>query len=218
MNALISADEFDSLLKRTTPYSQRELMQLASFSFPSLSNKLGDLSSSETSVVQRLEGKNLYHYLNACNIAIGANEQGMAMLKLSPRFAATIEEMKSVAKEEATDEYVEKELYCIMVVSMILSHGDRNLIVKLDGQVPTKFFSFRQSTADEWFKGISTWYTRAIARVLMLNGLEEAKKVLFMQCAWHMHHSQPSRYLLNSVEAGTLLELFRQFVSEFGEK
>ncbi len=91
------------------------------------------------------------------------------------------------------------------------------MTVKLDGQVPKKLFSFREMTADEWFNGIIDIYTRVVARVLALNGLEEAKRVLFMQCAWHMHRSQPGKYALNSVEAGVLLELFRQFVSEFSK-
>lgn len=217
MNALITAGELDALLKRTTPYSQRELMQLSSFSILPLADKLSDLSYSEKSVVQRLEGVNLYHYTNATMIAIGADERGMSMLQLSPQHAATIDEIKSVSRQEAKDPYMEKELYCLLINKMILSKGDRNMTVKLDGQVPKKLFSFREMTADEWFNGIIDVYTRVVARVLALNGLEEAKRVLFMQCAWHMHRSQPGKYALNSVEAGILLELFRQFVSEFSK-
>ena len=66
MNALISASEVDSLLKRTTPYSQRELMQLASFSFSTLADKLSDLSYSEkaadiTSYLKRGECSSAYY-------------------------------------------------------------------------------------------------------------------------------------------------------------
>lgn len=217
MNALITPNEVDALLERTTPYSQRELMQLSSFTFFTLAEKLSDLSYSEKSVVQRLEGVNLYHYTNSCMVAIGANQRGMSLLQMSPQYSATIEEIRSVAKEEAPDQYVEKELYCLLIVKMILSHGDRNMVVKLDGQVPSKLFSFRQTNADKWFNTIIGIYTRIVARVWALNGLEEAKKVLFMQCAWHMHRSQPSKYALNSVESGILLDLFEQFVTEFGK-
>ena len=212
MNALISASELDSLLKRTTPYSQRELMQLASFSFPTVADKLSDLSYSEKAVVQRLEGVNLYHYANACLVAIGSDTKGMAALMSSYKYASTI----SVAKSESRDSHMETEMYCMLIVKMILSNGDAQFRVKLDGQVPTKLFSFRQTNANEWFDTIIGVYTRIVARVLSLNGVEEAQKLLFMQCAWHMHHSQPSKYVLDAVEGGKLLGLFKQFVTEFG--
>ena len=216
MNALISASEVDSLLKRTTPYSQRELMQLASFSFTTLADKLSDLSYSEKAVVQRLEGVNLYHYANACRVAIGSDTKGMAALMSSYKYASTISEIKAVAKSESRDSHMETEMYCMLIVKMILSNGDAQFRVKLDGQVPTKLFSFRQTNADEWFDTIIGVYTRIVARVLSLNGVEEAQKLLFMQCAWHMHHSQPSKYVLDAVEGGKLLGLFKQFVTEFG--
>ena len=158
--------------------------------------------------MQRLEGVNLYHYANACRVAIGSDTKGMAALMSSYKYASTISEIKAVAKSESRDSHMETEMYCMLIVKMILSYGDAQFRVKLDGQVPTKLFSFRHT--------IIGVYTRIVARVLSLNGVEEAQKLLFMQCAWHMHHSQPSKYVLDAVEGGKLLGLFKQFVTEFG--
>lgn len=59
-------------------------------------------------------------------------------------------------------------------------------------------------------------YGRVISKVAFLNGKEAAKEVLFMQVAWHMHHSQPSKYRLDSIERVKLLDLCKQFIREFG--
>lgn len=59
-------------------------------------------------------------------------------------------------------------------------------------------------------------YAQIIGRVLGLNGIQDARSTLFMQCAWHMHHSQPNKYPLSIVEEENVLELFQQFVIEYG--
>ena len=58
-------------------------------------------------------------------------------------------------------------------------------------------------------------YGRVISKVAFLNSKEAAKEVLFMQVAWHMHHSQPSKYRLDSIERVKLLDLCKQFIREF---
>ncbi len=220
MDALISASQLDSLLERTSPYSQRELFQLASFSFPSLADKLSDLSCSEKSTVQRLEGVNLFHYLNACmnacRVAIGADTTGLEALMSSYKYASMISEIISVAKEESNSKVKETEIFCVLFVKMILSKGDPHFNVKLDGQVPTKLFSFRQTGADNWFSTITGYYTRIVAHVLESNGLDDAEAVLFMQCAFHMHHSQPGKYSITELDREKIFNVAEQFVSDFG--
>lgn len=217
MDALITASELDSLLKKTTPYSQRELMQMASFSFPSLAERLDGLSYSEKSSVLRIEGENLYHYFGACRVAIGADEKGLNTLLSLYNTASMISQIKSIAAEESSTKIEENEMYCILIVKMILSNCDAQFRVKIQGQVPQKLFSFRQTTADEWFSTITGYYTKITSRVLSLNGINAAAEFLFMQCAWHMHHSQPNKYQINSVDRSILLDLAKQFITEFGK-
>lgn len=216
MDALITAEQLDLLLERTTPYSQRELMQMASFSLISLVEKLSDLSYSEKSIVLRLEGVNLYHYLNACRIAIGADKEEMNRLASSSKYVSMISTIRSFAQEESSSKIEETGMYCFLMVKMILSCGAPSFNVTFEGNVPQKLFSFRQTNADEWFNTVIGVYTKIVSRVLSLNGITAAQEVLFMQCAWHMHHAQPSKYQLQSVDRSTLLALFKQFVTEFG--
>lgn len=214
MNALISADEVDVLLKKTTAYSQRELMQLASFSFPSLESQYNDLSYSDKLRVRKLEGLNLFHYMNACRIATGADENGLKILCISDKYASLISQIKEVAHEEAPSNDIEQMLYASMIVKMILSYGDLRFNVKFQGEIPRKIFAFRQITADEWLSNLSTIYTKIVSKVASQNGVNAVLDFLFMQCAWHMHHSQPDKYKLNSIDRSELLSIAEEFLKE----
>lgn len=214
MNSLITVEEVDFLLKRNTPYSQKEIMQLASFSFPSLSKKLNDLSFSEEDVVMKLEGENLYRYLTICRMIIGKDED--ALLKLQLIHGNFLNTLRSVAQEESKSKIEENVLYGIGVLKFVLSNADSNLRVKFKGKVPSKMFSFRQVTTDEWFSSLIGVYGRIISTIFSLNGADAAQEALFMQCAWHMHQSQPLKFPLDKVSREDLLNLFDKFIRMYG--
>ena len=212
MNSLINASEVDQLLKKTTPYTQSELMKLSSFSISSLVNQLSDLSYSEKEKVLRLEGENLYRYMTSCRVAIGADKRGFAMI--NALYSSTIQELKSAIEEEASSESSANIGYCVMLVRFILTNA-QGFDVKFNGDLPKKIFSFRQQTANEWYKNLLNIYTRIAAQVAFLNGVDEASEFILMQCAWHMHHILPNKYKINEVDKLALLDLASQFLDEF---
>lgn len=216
MNALISQNELLRLIEKKTPYTQEEMLKLASWSGISLANSLSGLSYSETQTVEELEGKNIYHYLNACRVAIGNDKAGMQKLLSSYSHASKINTYKEIADEEGGDKVEREGMFALLVLKHILSNGDQALKVKLSGQVPQKLFSFRQTTADQWFDNLVGVYGRVVANVMSLNGIDAATAVLFMQCAWHMHHAQPSKYPLASSDKTAVLDLFKKFVNNYG--
>lgn len=211
MNSLINASEVDQLLKKTTPYTQSELMKLSSFSISSLVNQLSDLSYSEKEKVLRLEGENLYRYMTSCRVAIGADQRGLDII--NRLYSSTIEEIKSVSEESGSNSSA-KMIYCMLLVKFILTNA-QGFEVKFKGEIPKKIFSFRQQTANEWYNNLLDVYTRIVAQVAFLNGSEEASEFILMQCAWHMHHILPNKYKINEVDKLALLDLASQFLDEF---
>jgi hypothetical protein len=199
MNALISADEVDVLLKKSTAYSQRELMQLASFSLPSLESQYNDLSYSDKLRVRKLEGLNLFHYMNACRIATGADENGLKILCISDKYASLISQIKEVAHEEAPSNDIEQMLYASIVVKMILSYGDLRFNVKFQGEIPRKIFAFRQITADEWLSNLSTIYTKIVSKVASQNGVNAVLDFLFMLFIIVFNYSNIRKFSSNSI-------------------
>lgn len=210
----LNATELSSLLNRSTPYSQKEIMQLASFSCISLANKLGGLTYSEKETVDRLEGENLYSYFIACDLAIGKNQTGMQ--KLTAIYGHIIEEYRNAVHENASSDKEEKLMFGALISKMMLSGNDPHLRVKLKGQVPTKLFSFRQTTADTWFDETTSLYSRIILSIYANNGSDDAQEALFMQCAWHMIKSQPSVFSLVNEDKISLIEVFGKFLRKYG--
>lgn len=213
---LITEKEADVLIK--SPIITLDMRyKLDSVTFPTtLANYIGDLKDNELNKTYRLEAENLYHLINAVSIVLRRDKSSdvfysMKMVNKIIQHSETLEQDKETRK---------KMLFMALtryMLSLLTSKSETDVEVKFYGEVPKKFFSFRQKKANTWFNEYVD-YVLFYASNLLLKG--ETDEITYYYVAantiWYLNKSQPFKYCskINDEDSNkTIGRLFIEFVS-----
>ena len=176
--------------------NRAERVQLDSFAMIPLADFCGDIRPNELLKVQHLESDNIFHTLNIIGSLLGmvSNEYLLPLLRMDP-FSTVIMEAKKM--------YSGEELYRVLfyvLTRLLLNNG--NLLngrkVSFQGEMPQKFMSFRQTTANQWFEKYVDLKLSTVWNVLTKLGIEDAHAHLLASTAYALYNSQPNEFNISN--------------------
>lgn len=213
----ISFETLERLLEKST-ISTNDRYQIDSFVSISLADFCNDIKPNEIEKVYILEERNLYRYMNAACIVLGiyGKDAFDKLLTASP-----FNRMYC----ELTLEYSGKELqknFIIIMIKMLLAldgNGGNQIVTPIfEGEMPQKLMSFRNQTAKDWFGQLVTTKTYILANIYEKASWEETKSHLFASVAYQLHHSNPTKYSINTNVSmnDALMNIMKKFINEQG--
>lgn len=213
----ISKEQLVTLLEKNSLTTEDRFL-IDSFIYPSLVEYCNDLKPNETERVRLLEEKNIYRYMNTVCIVLGlyGKDTLTEVLNMSP----FPEIMSDLRREYSGKLLVNNSI--VILVKMLLGLGNqgRNIVTpNFEGEMPQKFMSFRNQTAQEWFNHFVTMKIYPLATIYTKMGVDEAKAHLFSSIAYQLYHSNPDKYHVNlhlSMNE-VLYAIIDQFLTEWGD-
>lgn len=208
----ISYETVIELLKKTT-ITTNDRFLLDSYTYTPLADFCNDIRPNELEKVRILEEKNLYRYINALSMILGiyGRETLMKVLITSP-FCDMITELKN---EYSGKEFEKSFIIVILKMILALKENGGNLFngPVFEGQMPQKFMSFRNQTANEWFKNYVDTKIYILANIYEKASWEEAKAHLFANMAYQLHRCNPIKY--NIDESLSMDDALRNILVKF---
>lgn len=188
-----SDTEFLRVLNQPT-LSINDRYKLDAFPFVSLTHYCSDLSANEIGPTRLIEEKNLNSFFNILMAMLGVQCQEQIQRLISTDLTC-IEIIKEVKKKSSG---IDRDCILLKIFTkyMLSSIAHSRDITKptIQGKMPQKMFSFRQSTADEWFNKIVTIKLESTAKVYRYMGREEAVTHVFSSFAHSFYNFNPSKY------------------------
>ena len=195
----IDFDEFKRLLDKST-LTRNDIFKINSYPFISLAEKCGDIKSGELETVRSLADKNINLFLNVITTVLGLqNKEGFKrMLKIDPypTFLSILKEDYSGTK------YITTAIASITKIMLTQSTGSftraKPINIRLDGKMPQKFMSFRQTTGDQWFSDFVNIKIGSFIIIYEKCGLDAAISHLFASVGYSFYYNNPSKYDISS--------------------
>lgn len=195
----IDFDEYKRILGKNT-LTQQDIFKVNSYPFLSLSEKCGDIKSSEMETVKALADKNINGFLNIVTTVLGLQNKEIFKLILQkdpyPCLISTLKEDYSGPKFLS--------IATVMITKIMLTQSLGNYTpskpvnIKLDGKMPQKFMSFRQMTGDEWFSDFVSIKLMSFSMIFEKCGLDAAISHLIASTAYSFYYNNPSKYDISS--------------------
>ena len=174
--------------------TKNERFIMDTYVFTPLVEYCGDIRPNEIDKVHEVEDESILNFLNVVMTVFGKyNQEAFRKLLWTEPFSSVIQEINSSYSGKEKD-----RVFIMGLTKLILANGNTSMKVKVAGNMPQKMFSFRQMTADEWFQ---KFVDLALYRIVLAYenlGLDDATSSLCAICAYHLYHSQPNRFNINS--------------------
>lgn len=209
----ITASEADMILQKNS-LTRQDRFKLDSFTAISLTDYCGNIRPNEQLKVQRLEENNIYRVLNVLGAVLGMcnNEAYKLAVRMSP-----LSDMIAELKKTYSGIRLQEALFQV-ISKVLLSKDPLSGKVSFDGEMPQKFGSFRQFTANEWFQKYVNVKVMTVWHVLTTMGEDDAKGHLLGSTAYALYQSQPSLYDISSFvdEDGAIKYILKSFLARKG--
>ena len=193
----ISFEELKKLLGKTL-ITQDERFLIDSYVTIPLTEYCNDLRSHEIEKVRYLEEKNIYRYLNTYCIILGLYGQDTLSLTLT---TYPISVLYQELKNQYHGRELEKNIIFILTKALLaLKEKNSSQILKphFEGEMPQKFMSFRNQTANEWFDDFVNSKLVILSTIYEKSSFEETKAHLFASIAYQLNRNNPAKYHLNA--------------------
>ena len=195
----IDFDEFKRVLDKKT-LTKSDIFKINSYPYITLAEKCGDIKPSEINSVRDIADKNMNEFLNIFTTVLGLqNRDAFRQLLQREPYSQLI----STAKEDFSgNEFLLVAMFSITKVMLTQLSGNyspnRPINIKINGKMPQKFMSFRQTTGDQWFSSFVDMKLYSFGEIFKKCGLENAISHLFASFAYSFYYNNPSRYNISS--------------------
>lgn len=209
----ISNDELVRLLDKSV-ISQSDRFLIDSNIDTPLVEFCGDLRPNEIEKARNLEEKNIYRYLNATSIILGLYGQDSLVKALT---TSPVSDMVVALKEEYFGQ--ERIQMSVRILpKVLLALGSREIAKPhFEGEMPQKFMSFRNQTAQDWYEKIINRKLAILSTIYIKGSAEEAKAHLLASVAYHLNNSNPSKYpFVGANQNDALKNIVVKFINDVG--
>ena len=193
---LISIQEISNLIEKDANITQEDRIRIQSWTYHPLVNELSDLKPTEYSEVYHLEEQNIYKVMTIASSWTnhGMSEKLEAILNIMIRLPYPLRQLLDKTHED-NPLLLFKDNFRILALFM-LSEGDINRKLKpvFEGKIPSKLFSFRQTTAEMWFTKYCQLSLEIGEFIMKKLGAEEADIYFMANTAYYLNKSQPFKY------------------------
>lgn len=205
---LISIQEISDLIENNTDITREDRFRIQSWTYHPLVNEFNDLKPTEYKEVYHLEEQNLFRIISIARMWVFEDLSEVDLTnKLDSIFKLMINLPYPLVKvlnktHEENPFQMFKDNYRILSF-YLLSGGDinRRLRPEFKGKVPTKLFSFRQMTAEEWFVKYCQLVFEISEFIMKKMGVEEAFSYIMSNTAYYLNKSQPFKYYAKDSES-----------------
>ena len=190
---MTSDDVFD-LINNDRDITSSIRLKMSSVTTQTLVERLADLRDHEYSEVYRLEEQNIFYVLNAvrsCTINYSA-AYCRIITNMGTIPSAVLNSMESTETEPSI--FIKDNFLLLTKYFLCADAFNTSLRPHFIGKVPQKLFSFRQSTAEEWYKQYCNYTLYVTDFILRKLGPEEAFAYILGYTAYYLNRSQPYKY------------------------
>lgn len=185
-----TAEEVDCVLSKNT-YDDKDLYVLYKYVSPSLVEYCNDIRNDEINEVKVLEEYNLRRFLNATSIMLRIDTEGYIKAITNLDFLETISEINKQYRDNEAE-----GLTIVILTKMLLALGSMEKYTPLfEGNMPQKFMSFRNHTANQWFNEVVSTKLQILYKIFLNSSYEGAKDFLFANLAFQLHYINPNKYI-----------------------
>lgn len=195
MRNFTNSSVWTDLLDNKTYLTDQDRFAIDAYVVPTLEEHCGDIRTNELEKVKQIEEKNIIQFFKVAAQVLGLGDNSL-IIQLSRMYPMTV--FIDEINKKCTGKEREKTLIMVFV-KYLLSEGNVNLNVKVQGEMPQKLFSFRQMTADEWFKKYVNVHLASIVRIYEKMGLRDAQTHLAASTAYQLYQVRPGRYNINNM-------------------
>ncbi len=211
----ISFNELKKLLdKNNLTTDERYLID--SYVHISLVDYCGNLNLYDKEKVQYLEEENLYRYLHAASTALGLYGNALEELLTHVPFSS----LAFGFKNRYSGSRLERKAIELFIKMMLSCNSKADLNTPyFEGEMPQKFMSFRNQTAQEWFKEFVNINILILITVYEKMTIEDARVHLLASVAYQLHHNNPVKYAISSNMSidEALKSILKKFINEKGK-
>jgi hypothetical protein len=214
---LVTTDELNRILEKKT-LSLEDRFKIDSFTAYTLVETIGDLKNEELNEVYYLEAKNIYKVLNTVAYLLGIfdeSEQFMNRLMCDTNIQAMLNSIDGGTSDKEVRQEARFVLFAKYVLSLTPTGTNYQLKPVFDGKIPKKIFSFRQTSAEEWFENYVSLVLKIASKILIKMDAESAFTYVFCNIVWYLNKSQPFKYYAKSTDKNmneTIGRIFKEFI------
>ncbi len=210
----LSVEELQRLLEKDH-LTQNDRLRLDTNVDTSLVEYCSDLRANEIEKVRILEENNLHRYVNSCCIILGMYGEGSLFKALH---TSPISDLLQVMKEEYSGEELIKNTVFILPKVLLALGSNQYVKPKFEGDMPQKFMSFRNQTAQEWYEKFVNRKLVILSTIYVRLSADDAKSHLLHNLAYQLHHNNPYKYPFRTdiQHEDAVMEILYKFLDENG--
>lgn len=212
LKPLITNNEFTAIFAKSK-LSESDVYKLSSVTPYTLVEKLGELKREELNEVYLLETKNLYAILNTVSILLGLSPYANRLIENAIN-TPFVQRVLAGCDQADTSVMSTEALKYLMLSRFILSGCDpqAKFEPKFEGKIPTKIFSFRQMSADEWYRDFTNIVLSRTFIIWDKGG--DAFVYLIRNICYYLNKSQTFKYYKKSSDKDDN-DMFYRMANEF---
>ena len=214
LKPLITDDEFYAILAKER-LTKEDVFKLCSYTPYTLVEKIGDLKNEELNEVYYLETKNVYAVLSVAGHLFGIFDNSKYLLEQICKTEQGKHLLQNINYDLIVDAKLKQGLAFRLFAIYMLSGLDVRNEPQFEGKIPKKMFSFRQMSAEEWFKNYVNFVTDVASRILNKSDAENTFMYLLINTAWYANKSQTFKYYKKSTDKNleeTLIRITREYI------